>query len=298
MSDYVRTVRILLALLAAGALAAPTVVAKIPVASSTQPCAAAGGGGFVWVSEFATPYLLKIDPRTNRVVAKTKVGYGACGLGYGAGSLWVEDTNSNTISRVSTRTGKRTAAIEVGRQPYDAIFAYGAPWITSYGNGDVERLDPLRNRVLKKIRLPGATGVVAAFGSVWATGQEGVIRIDPATNRVRARIAIEQGAGWTAASADSVWVTSSDKLLRIDPSTNAVSATVPLDTFFVGDPAAVGGMVWVPKVRANSVAVVDPASNTVVSTIKVGAGPFVVTEIAGDAWIPSWHGRDVWRLRP
>jgi hypothetical protein len=32
--------------------------------------------------------------------------------------------------------------------------------------------------------------------------------------------------------------------------------------------------------------------------VKVGTGPFVVTEIAGDAWIPSWKGRDVYRVRP
>jgi len=30
----------------------------------------------------------------------------------------------------------------------------------------------------------------------------------------------------------------------------------------------------------------------------VGAGPFVVTEIGGEAWVPSWRGRDVWRVRP
>jgi YVTN family beta-propeller protein len=51
-------------------------------------------------------------------------------------------------------------------------------------------------------------------------------------------------------------------------------------------------------VRANSVAIVDPATNTVTATVKVGSGPFVITEIAGEAWIPSWHGRDIWRLRP
>jgi YVTN family beta-propeller protein len=252
----------------------------------------------VWVTEFASPYLLKIDPGTDKVVGKTKVGYGACGLGVGAGSIWTEDTNSNTVSRVSIRTGKRTAAIEVGLQPYDAIFAYGTAWITSYGRGDVERIDPARNRVTKKIRLPGATGVVSAFGSVWATGQDGVIRIDPATNRVIARVAVDQGASWTAASDDAVWVTAAGGLVRIDPTTNQVAATIPLGTIFLGDPTVVGGMVWVPKVRANSVAVVDPASNAVVSTVEVGAGPFVVSEIGGDAWIPSWHGRDIWRLEP
>jgi len=29
-----------------------------------------------------------------------------------------------------------------------------------------------------------------------------------------------------------------------------------------------------------------------------GAGPFVVTEIRGEAWVPSWHGTDVRRFRP
>jgi YVTN family beta-propeller protein len=292
-------VRILLVtLLSAGAVAAPTVVSKIGLAAGTQPCAAAGGGGFVWVSEYASPYLLKIDPHTNKVVGKTKIGFGSCGLGFGAGSLWVEDTNSNTVSRVSARSGKRTAAIAVGAQPYDATFAYGAAWVTSYGYGDLERIEPGRNRVVRKIKLPGATGVVAAFGSVWATGKDGVVRVDPATNRIAARIAIEQGAGWTAASPDAVWVTSANSLIRIDPSTNDVAATIPLDTPFLGDPAVVGGTVWVPKVRANALAIVDPATNAVTSTVKTGAGPFVVSEIGGDAWIPSWHGRDVWRLRP
>ena len=42
----------------------------------------------------------------------------------------------------------------------------------------------------------------------------------------------------------------------------------------------------------------EPATNRVVETVKVGQGPFVVTEIDGEAWVPSWRGRDVWRLRP
>jgi len=31
---------------------------------------------------------------------------------------------------------------------------------------------------------------------------------------------------------------------------------------------------------------------------RVGAGPFVVTAIRGEAWVPSWKGNAVWRLRP
>lgn len=287
-----------LASLAAGAARAPQVVARIRVGADVQPCATAAGGGSIWVSEYGSPWLLRIDPTTNRVVARTGIGFGSCGLGYGAGSLWIEDTSSNTVSRVSARTGKRVAAVKVGVQPYDATFAYGSAWATSYGAGEVDRISPTGNRVVKRFPLDSAIGVVGAFGSVWATGSTGVIRIDPATNQVVARIDIPSGAGWTAASDDAVWVTSGEGVARIDPTTNAVAATVPLGTTALGDPAAVAGKLWVPKIRENSVAIVDPATKAVEGTFKVGVGPFVVTEVAGEAWIPSWKGRDIWRVRP
>jgi len=54
----------------------------------------------------------------------------------------------------------------------------------------------------------------------------------------------------------------------------------------------------VPRIRAGRIAVVEPGSNRVSGTVKVGSGPFVVTEIGGEAWVPSWRGHDVWRLRP
>ena len=189
---------------------APSVVARIAIPGSIQPCAAAGGGRFVWISAYAAPYLLKIDPRRNVVVGRTKIGFGSCGLGLGAGSLWIEDTNSNTVSRVSVRTGKRTAAIPVGATPYDATFAFGAAWATANGSGEVDRIDPTRNKVVKRFKLSTATGVVGAFGSVWATGLDAVLRIDPAANAVIATIPVNSAA-WTAASSDAIWVTTPDR---------------------------------------------------------------------------------------
>ena len=293
--------RTLIALITvASAAAAPTVVARIPVSVATAPCAAAAGGGFVWVSEFAAPYLVKINPRTNKVVARIGIGSGSCGLAYGAGSLWIEDTNSSTVSRVSASTGTRTRAIPVGIIPYDATFASGAAWVTSHGANDLERIDPTRNRVVKRWKLTQANGVVGAFGAIWATGTDGVIRVDPATSSLVATIPVAGGgAVWTAASDDAVWVTTATGLARIDPQSNSISATIAIPGApALGDPALVAGKVWVPQIRRNSIAVVDPATNTVVRTVKAGAGPFVVTEINGEAWVPSWKGHDIWRIRP
>ncbi len=295
-----RMMRTPIALLAATltTAAAPTVVAKINVDPRAAPCAAAAGDKWVWVSDYGEPYVVKIDPSTDRVVSRTKIGTGSCGLGFGAGSMWIEDTNSSTVSRVSVTTGKRLA-IKVGFTPYDTTFAYGSAWTTAFTQGELERIAPSTNRVANRWKLPMATGVVGAFGSVWATGSDGVIRVDPASHKVLARIAIQGGAGWTAASADAVWVTTPTGLVRIDPKTNSVAATVPLTGApYLGDPDVVAGQVWVPQIRKNSIAVVAPSSSMVASTVKAGVGPFVVTTIRGEAWVPSWKGRDIWRFRP
>jgi len=292
--------RALIALLAAAVTtaAAPNVVSKIRDAPYAAPCAAAAGGKWTWVSEYGAPYLLKIDPATNKVVSKTGIGTGSCGLGYGAGSMWIEDTNTSTVSRVSVATGKRTKAIKVGFTPYDTTFAYGSAWTTAFTQGELERIDPARNAVVNRWTLTKATGAVGAFGSVWATGSDGVIRVDPTSHKVVARIPIDNGAGWTAASADAVWVTTLTGVVRIDPQSNAVVATVPLaGAPAVGDPDVVDGQVWVPQIRKNSIAVVDPSSNAVARTIKAGVGPFVVTTIRGEAWVPSWKGSDIWRFK-
>ena len=285
-----------LASVASGAAQAPIVLAKIRVAPATAPCAAAGGAGFVWVSEYSSPFLLKINPKTNKVVRKIGVGNGSCGLGFGAGSLWVEDTSSNTISRVSAATGRRTAAVKVGLQPYDATYAYGSAWATAHGAGEVDRIDPTSNRVVKRFKLNSAIGVVGAFGSVWATGDEGVLRIDPSSNRVIATIPVEAQAGRrhpTTRSGSRRSPASPGSIRRRTPSRRRQARFLDRRR-----PAVVGGQVWTPLVRENAIAVIDPATNAVVRTIKAGTGPFVVTEIAGQAWVPSWKGNDIWRIKP
>ena len=293
--------RTLIAILAAAVTtaAAPSVVAKIRVGQFAAPCAAAAGGKWVWVSEYGQPYLLKIDPQTNKVVSRTGIGTGSCGLGFGAGSMWIEDTSSSTVSRVSVTTAKRTKAIKVGLTPYDTTFAYGSAWTTAYVQGELERIDPTRNRVVNRWKLPMATGAVGAFGSVWGAGSSGVIRVDAASRKLLATIPVAGGAGWTAASADAVWVTTPTGLARIDPTTNTVAATIALPGApYLGDPDVVDGRVWVPQIRKNSIAVVDPASNAVTRTLRSGVGPFVVTTVHGEAWVPSWKGKDIWRYRP
>ena len=57
------------------------------------------------------------------------------------------------------------------------------------------------------------------------------------------------------------------------------------------------GTIFVPNGRDNTVSRIDPATNAVVETIRVGGGPAVFKRAFGDLWLTHLRGKQVWRLR-
>jgi DNA-binding beta-propeller fold protein YncE len=203
----------------------PIVSATIPVgkpgkgieavAAGEEGIWVAGGGecpGSVW----------RIDPKTNRVVAAIAVD-NPHDLAVGDGAVWV-------LGRVCAATPARPDGVSSGAALY--------------------RIDPASNKLAATIRLDPPPGVLAADaspfgvafgeGGVWAsvsydprTGE--VIRIDPGTNEVVARISARGYAGELTAGGGAVWVLGhpeytdeterGESLHRIDPRTNELVAT-------------------------------------------------------------------------
>src|SRR5262245_32254720 len=97
------------------------VIAKIRTGAG--PCIATAIQGRVWVSNFNAWTLVRVDPRSNRLVGRPlPVGKQPCGLSFGAGSVWVGPFGSRMIERLDPRTGKLTARIRIGGMPYDVLF--------------------------------------------------------------------------------------------------------------------------------------------------------------------------------
>ena len=97
----------------AGDRADPQVVARIATGRGSRPCAEVAGFGRVWITTFGTGYVLRIDPRTNRVTGRVRVGARPCGLAVGAGSVWVNGYGSNSVERIDPRRLRRTRSITV-----------------------------------------------------------------------------------------------------------------------------------------------------------------------------------------
>jgi Tol biopolymer transport system component len=146
-------------------------------------------------------------------------------------------------------------------------------------------------------RPPGSvTAVLSAFGSIWVTGYTGdqpqqyyLLRIDPATDEIVARIAIdtvpahEVGGGGLAAGDGSVWIAGSGPsdeggngqavVERIDPSTNSVVDRIDLGGAFASDVSVDSTGAWVamfgPTPTSTQVVRIDPPSGTVMATIPL-----------------------------
>ena len=70
----------------------------------------------------------RIDPRSNRIVKRIKVGGGASALAVGEGAVWVVKSLDDTVSRIDARTN-RVTTIPVGVSPADIAVGAGGVWV-------------------------------------------------------------------------------------------------------------------------------------------------------------------------
>ena len=86
----------------ASASAEPVEKIKVGISSGLVLSAA----GSVWTTDLISPRVVRIDPATNGIARRIKVGQRPFGLAYGAKTLWVSDRSLNRLSGINARTGK------------------------------------------------------------------------------------------------------------------------------------------------------------------------------------------------
>jgi virginiamycin B lyase len=192
----------------------------------------------VWVASTKPYAVQRIDPSTNRIVARVRLPGEACsGLAYGFGSIWVPIC------------GKKPALV---------------------------RVDAAKNTIAATLPIPPAGpegGIAANEDSVWmVTDKNGTLnRIDPTTNSVRQKISIPPGSYNPVFSDGIIWITGveSNVLTAVDASTGKVLESVhvgPKPRFLTSG----GGSVWTLNQGDGSASRVDEKSRKVIATIQVG----------------------------
>jgi virginiamycin B lyase len=278
------------------------------------------GAGSLWVGAWRDRQVARVDPRSNRVVARFPAGgQNPAGLAVGAGTVWVAHPDTDEVVRLDPGTGRVVARIKLGPLPFQVApgdrrflpslvaVGAGAGWVAT-ARGAVARIDAASNRVVAVIRLLPASpaDIAVAGGSVWvAAGGDGVARIEAATNRLLGsirldlypeRVAVGGGAVWVGGPTTDPIVEIAGAVARIDAATGRVREIVPTG-LPIGLAAAAGAaLVTEPDTVGGALECINPERLPAGMTLQPALGELAVG--GGAVWVADRRGSLVYRLDP
>jgi outer membrane protein assembly factor BamB len=182
------------------------------------------------------------EPTAPKVVRSFRVADGLTSMAQGFGAVWATDLSSGNVLRIDPKTRKVVARIPVAGgvasgpsrpTPSPQVIVAtgsGAVWALA---GDLEsggvkgavqllRIDPRRNRVVAGIPLTKPSGgtfspraVHIGDDSIWVIGTAGALQIDPASNTPERYVPTgDTAARGVLADGDALWLLDVDGRLR------------------------------------------------------------------------------------
>ncbi len=261
------------------------------------------GFGSVWISKSKSQAVYRINPVTNKVIAKIPVGPDAeLGITAALGSIWIPDVKDHSVRQIDPARNvvARKIPLDLSDDAEGSIAVAGdSIWFVSNRGGTdagtLVRVTLATGQTSATIPIPARSHAVeAAFGSIWVTssGAGVVVRVDPNTNKVVARISVHAEPRFIVSGFGSIWTLSQSdgSLARIDPTTNRVIATLALKVPGPGGDLAIDeSRVWV-SAEGTPISLVDPKANTLrvqvvggheLDTLRAGFGAIWLIDEAG-----------------
>jgi YVTN family beta-propeller protein len=184
-------------------------LATIPVGA--EPLDIDVSPGAVWVANWDSGSVIRIDPATNQIVTTLAVPY-ASGVTFGLGAVWVAGGDGK-VTRIDPATNAVMTTIPTQATGGYIATGNGAVWVThpgdrSLSNGSLSRIDPVTNQVVANIPLGSFPQEVVVSGTdVWVglLGEATVLRVSATTNTVLNRVAVSSKVYAIAVGPDVVW---------------------------------------------------------------------------------------------
>jgi outer membrane protein assembly factor BamB len=227
--------------------------------------AIAPGRGAIWVGVTQSGgafRLLRIDPRTNRIVARLRPPDLPGGAGVGGpviigGSIWI--VSDEAAVRIDPRNGHALATVRTAHNGY------------------------------------GTRSLAVVDGDLWVQISNGrVLRLDGATGRPKATFHLPDGNLIGDFLMNGLFVIDENTLSRMDPHTFRVIWRTPITS--IGTGVAAGGRLWVeaPDTQGDRVLTVDPRTGSVIDSVHVGEfGAQWMSPVGSEVWMTTAGGRVV-----
>jgi DNA-binding beta-propeller fold protein YncE len=165
--------------------------------------------------------LLRVDPVRKRVVADITLPAAPVAVAADPSAAWVA-TAGGQVLVVNQKRNRVAETIEAGGPlGFSQTIAVGAGgvWLADPFDEQVVRIDPKTRRVMARIPAGAVTGLAVTGDAVWALSSLGLVRVDPAQDRVAAidPDPVLRRARLVAADDAAVWTSGWSSVSRIDP---------------------------------------------------------------------------------
>jgi DNA-binding SARP family transcriptional activator/ABC-type branched-subunit amino acid transport system substrate-binding protein/streptogramin lyase len=283
---------------------------RAALAIAGTPARLQASGRRVWVTSDDARTVSLIDAGTPSIASVVAIGAFPSDFAVGDGGVWVIDRVTRRLVEISPDypTVVRSVAIGFANvesttddrsqiDPWSLAAGAGGVWITD-GSPLLLRVDPSSAGVVGRFDLHAPlNGVAVGEGAVWVISgpTTSVLRIDPQSGRVTARIPIVAQAGSRspfpiaiATGLGSVWVLNATaaSVTRIDPVQGGVTATIPIGIERVPQRLAVGdGAAWIADADG-TLTRIDATTNATTTT-AVAPSLYDVGVGAGGVWVTS-----------
>lgn len=258
----------------------------------------------VWVGSTVPNAVHRLDPATNREVARVTVpGEPCAGLVPGFGSLWVPLCAAKpALAKVDLSSNRVAAVLELGTAAECGIAASeDSIWLVVDDHGTLARIDPAKGSISQRVKLPpGSCNPRYSHGVVWVTSATGaeLTAVDAKTGAILSTIPTGPHPRFLTDGGDSVWTLNQGdgSVTQIDIATRRATGSVALGTPGKGGDIAFGArMVWTTMIGTPLTAI-DPTTHAVVRQ-WVGPGGDSLAYGHEALWLTDYQKGTIARIR-
>jgi streptogramin lyase len=222
----------------------------------------AAGFGAVWTVNYKRDSLTRVDPASGKA-RSVRVGASPFDVLCAFGRVWVTSWEAGVLSEIDPHSLRIVRRIRIGPRPTGLRAAAGAVWV--------------------------------GFGR----SATSIARVDPATSKFRRVQVGERSPSWFVAGTRDLWLQAADnRVIRVDPRTRRVTARLSVGRTLAQGSLAPDGTIWMPDKEQSRVYRIDPAKARVVDSFAAGSGAFLALRAFGSMWVASYAGDDIWRFEP
>jgi outer membrane protein assembly factor BamB len=108
--------------------------------AGTNPVGVAFDGANIWVANFSSNNVTKLQASDGKVIGSFSVGTNPNDMAFDGANIWVSNFSSNNVAKLRASDGSMLGTFNAGSAPVGISFDGANIWVTSFNSNTVSKL--------------------------------------------------------------------------------------------------------------------------------------------------------------